>query len=164
MTVHRLPRAIFNLDGLPARAARRELVGRFVQHLSGSFGPIRVYGVWFVRAVLFRLKLPDEEFAVGLARRRKYTGPDYGAWTVSIDPAVGRVFGDVSNEDQRQYAKDLMQISDEVHSLLTDIPGITRLRWFFKGWDSTIPGVGTPADLPWQFDVPELRNTLNKSI
>jgi len=60
-------------------------------------------------------------------------GPNYGAWSISIDPVVGRVPGNISNEEQRKCARDLMLISEEIHTLFADIPGVTRLRWFFEG-------------------------------
>lgn len=151
MIIQRYPRVSFNLELLPARGARKELARRFEQHLSKHFGPVRTRRLLFPIYLLI-LKLSSGDFAVGIARRRRW-GPDYRAWYIAIDPARGNV----PNEEQRKHAKDLILISDEIHALLSGIPEITRLRWYFDGWDNKTPGVRTPAELPWHLDIPELR-------
>lgn len=69
-------------------------------------------------------------------------------------------------EDQQiKYANDLMVISNEVHAVLTKTVGVTRLRWWFAGWDASKPGVRTPAQLPWRVDASELAGPdLQKSV
>lgn len=59
--------------------------------------------------------------------------------------------------------KDLMLISDVIHTLLADTPRITQLRWFFEGWDNNTPGVPTPADLPWDVEISEVRDAPNRT-
>jgi hypothetical protein len=124
-------------------------------------GPVRAIGRWIFPVSLLKITLPAGDFSVGIARRRR-KGPNYGTWSISIDPVIGRVPGNISNEEQRKRAKDLMLISEEIHALLADIPGVTGLRWFFEGWDNKTPGVRTPADLPWHVDIPELRGAQNR--
>jgi hypothetical protein len=70
--------------------------------------------------------------------------------TPSKFPVPGNGFPEV---EQERYAKDLMVISNEVHAVLTRTPGVTRLRWWFLGWDVSKPGVRTPAELPWHAQV-----------
>ena len=55
----------------------------------------------------------------------------------------------------KNNAGDLLLIADSIHALLTTIPGVARLVWFFQGWDIKIPGARTPAELPWHADAPE---------
>jgi hypothetical protein len=147
MSIQRLPRVVFNLELLPARGARKELTTRLEQHLSKHLGPVRAIGRWIFPVSLLKVTLAAGFFSVGIARRRR-KGPNYGAWSISIDPVIGRVPGNTSIEEQSRYAKDLKLISDEIHTLLANIPEVTRLRWFFEGWDNKTPGVRSPADLP----------------
>jgi len=161
MSIQRLPRVVFNLELVPARGARKELTKKIERHLSKNVGQVRSIGRWIFPVSLLQITLAAGNFAVGIARRRR-KGPDYGAWSISIDPVIGRVPGNISSEEQRKCAKDLMLISDAIHALLTEIPGVTRLRWFFEGWNNKTPAVGSPADLPWHLDVPELCGPRNR--
>ena len=65
-------------------------------------------------------------------------------------PEPGKRFPE---DEQERYAKDLMVISNEVHAVLAGTPGVTRLRWWFVGWDVSKPGVKSPEELPWHLDV-----------
>lgn len=153
----------FNLELVPARGARKELTRRFERHLSKHLGPVRTIGRWIFPVSVLQITLATGNFSVGITRRRR-KGPTYGEWRIFIDPVMGRAPGDISNEEQRKCAKDLMLISGVIHTMLADIPEVTRLRWFFEGWNNKIPGVGTPADLPWHLDVSELRGPRNRGV
>jgi hypothetical protein len=166
MSIKRLPRIAFDLDLLPGRfklllepRTRKDLVRRFEQPLSKHFGRVRVVQLLFPPVSVIKLTLNGTDFAVGIGRRRRT--PNRRAWLVAIDPFVPR---NLSNEELRKYAKDLMLISDKVHATATSIPGITRLRWYFEGWDLNTPTVGTPADLPWHVDIPELRGVEDQKL
>ena len=163
MSIQRLPRVVFNLELVRARGARNELTRKVEQHLSKHLGAVRAIGRWIFPVSVLEIALATGNFVVGITRRRR-KGPNYGAWCISIDPATSRVPGDISNDEQRKAAKDLMLISDVIHALLADIPGVTRLRWFFEGWDNRTPAVRTPAELPWHLDIPELRGPRNRRI
>lgn len=160
MSIKRLPRIAFDLDLLPGRfkflrdrRTQMDLVRRFEQPLSKRFGPVRVVSplVIPISAIVFTLK--ETDFAVGIGRLRRT--PNRRAWSVAIDPLVSRRRS-LSNEELRKYAKDLRLISDELHRILSGIPEITRLRWYFEGGgDAAAPPARTPADLPWHVEMPE---------
>jgi hypothetical protein len=78
-------------------------------------------------------------------------------WEILIHPSrfpePGKCFPE---EDQERYAKDLRLISDEIHAVPARTSGVTRLRWWFFGWNVNKPGLRTPSQLAWRVDAPEL--------
>ena len=38
----------------------------------------------------------------------------------------------------------------EIHQVLTAIPGISAVRWYFEGRKTQSVAVATPDELPWQ--------------
>lgn len=38
----------------------------------------------------------------------------------------------------------------EIHQVLTAIPGISAIRWYFEGRKTQSVAVATPDELPWQ--------------
>ena len=100
--------------------------------------------------------LNGEQFQL-LVRQNKYPGNAVTMWEIMINPSRFSVLSERFPEDeQERYANDLMIISNEVHAVLARTPGITRLRWWFVGWDVNQTGVRTPAELPWRVDAQEL--------
>lgn len=150
--VHLAPRAMFTLDALPALGARRKLADMFARRLSEQFGPIQVLRRVIYPVAFLAFKVSGVDYSVGITRRHR--GPRKGEWYVLIDPLDSA--SGVTNptvDEQRTYARDLRRISDEIHAVLSTAPGVTRLRWFFEGWDVKKPGVQTPPELPWQASV-----------
>ncbi len=151
------PRAMFTLDPLPALGARGNLADTFARRLSEPFGPIQVIRRVIYPVAFLALKIGGIDYSVGITRRR-HRGSRKGEWYVLIDPldAASGVKNPTADE-QRTYARDLRLISDEIHAVLSTAPGVTRLRWFFEGWDVKKPGVQTPSELSWQAGVLESR-------
>lgn len=150
------PRAMFTVDALPALGARGKLADVFARRLSEQFGPIQVIRRVIYPVAFLAFKVGDVDYSVGVTRRHR--GPRKGEWYVLIDPldAASGVTNPTGDE-QRTYARDLRLISDEIHGVLSTAPGVTRLRWFFEGWNVKKPGLQTPSELPWQAGVPEAR-------
>jgi hypothetical protein len=44
---------------------------------------------------------------------------------------------------------ELMQLCREIHAMLTPIPGVSAIRWYFEGLNDQTPAVATPNELPW---------------
>lgn len=137
---------MFTLDRL---RGRRRLADMFARRLSEQFGPIQVCRRLIYPVAFLLFKVGGVEYSVGITRR-KHRGPRKGEWYARIDPldAASGVTNPTVDE-QGIYARDLRLISDEIHVVLSTAPGVTRLRWFFEGWDVKTPGVRTPAELPW---------------
>jgi hypothetical protein len=153
----RRPRVIFSLDILPKRSARGRLADTLARYLSEKFGRVIVFPRVIHPVAGLLLKVSGVYFSVSILRR-KPRGPRNGEWVVAIDPLDAPPhLTNPTGEEQRKYARDLKVISEELHGALATNPGITRLRWFFEGWDVKIPAVRTPAELPWSLDSPESR-------
>jgi len=154
-SIKRAPRVAFGLNIVPKWRARFDLARMMRRQLSERFGHILLHpGIIFKLSVL-GLKMNGEGFLVGI-RENKYPGNTARMWEIAINPSRYPVPTKSFPEDeQERYAKDLMLISNEVHAVLARTPGVTRLRWWFVGWDVGNPGVRTPRELPWHVDVPE---------
>lgn len=159
--LQKVPRVMFSLDLAPVRRARRKLADRLARRLSEKFGTVDVFPRAIFPVAYLKLKVDGLDFGVCIAHR-KAQGPGNGEWRVTIDPFDAPApLANLSRDEQRDCARDLRMrglrmISDEIHAEVTTISGVTRLRWFFRGWDVKKPGVQTPAELPWQVSVPEL--------
>lgn len=133
-----------------------DLARMMSRQLSKRFGRIQLFPGYFFRNSVLVVTLNGEKFQL-LVRQNKYPGNPVRMWEIMINPSRFSVLSERFPEDeQERYAKDLMIISNEVHAVLARTPGITRLRWWFVGWDVNQPGVRTPAELPWRVDAPEL--------
>ena len=44
---------------------------------------------------------------------------------------------------------ELRRVCDTIHQLLTRLPGVSALRWYFEGARDPMPAVATPHELPW---------------
>lgn len=151
-----VPRAMFSLNLSPARRARRTIADMLARRLSERFGTVYVFPRAIFPVAYLKFKVNSIDFVVAIAHR-KAQGPRDAEWYVAVDPFNAPApLANLSRDEQRDYVRSLRLISDEIHAGLTPIPGVTRLRWFFPGWDSRKPGVGTPAELRWQIGIPEL--------
>jgi len=143
-------RAMFTLEPLPALGARGKLADMLARRLSDQFGPIQVVRRMIYPVAFLAFKVAEVDYSVGISRR-KPRAPRKGEWYISID-SVDAASG-ITNptaDEQWAYARDLRLIGHEIHAVLSTAPGVTRLRWFFEGWDVKKPGVRTPAELPWR--------------
>lgn len=134
----------------------------FERHLSKRFGPMRVLKRVFLPVSILTLNVLDDEFVIAVTpeRRKKYANE----WYVSIDPIQYPAPKKLPRELEMKFATQLLTISEEMNVLLTSVSGVTRLRWYFEGWDIARPGVRTPAELPWSVDAPELSGTRNRKL
>jgi hypothetical protein len=129
------------------------------QHLAKRFGAIHAFRRFVVPVSLLTFKINGNALVVALKAWKKF-GQD--EWYASVDPLEYPKPVNLPEEGERKYAKDLMLVSEEIHALLSTTTGVTRLRWFFAGWDAKRPGVGTPAKLPWHVDIRELREAQSR--
>lgn len=103
------------------------------------------------------LAADGKKFLVAFACEKRSV-QDGCAWLLTINPAAYPVPRRPLPKDvEGTYSKGLMLINDEVEAVLTNTLGVARKGWFFEGWEAKRSGVRTPAELPWQVDVPEMR-------
>lgn len=156
MSMNRTPWVGFGLQIVPKWRARIDLARMMTRQLSRCFGHIRLSPGYFFRVSVLVVNLNGDKFLVGI-RENKHPGNTVRMWEIWASPARFPVSSDhFPEEEQDRYAKDLTVISNEIHAVLSQTPGVTRLRWWFAGWDRTMPGVRTPRELPWRKDSAEV--------
>jgi len=164
MSIKKAPWAGFGLQIVPKWRARIDLARMMTRQLSKRFGRVLLSPGVFFRTSVLAVELNGEKFLIGI-RENKTPGKPVRMWELWVGPARFPVPSDHFPEDeQEKYAKDLMIISNEIHAVLTMTSGVTSLRWWFAGWDVTKPGVRTPAELPWQVDVPGVGGIESRKI
>ena len=163
MSVKKAPRVAFGLEIVPRWKARLDLARMMRRQLSKRFGRILFHPGFISKLSVLGLELNGERFLVGI-RENKYPGNTAKMWEIAINPARFPVPTKSFPEDeQERYAKDLIVISNEVHAVLARTPGVTRMRWWFVGWDVGNPGMRTPRELPWREVVSELDGAESRS-
>lgn len=155
--IRKLPRAVFGLELQPAGSVRQELADLLKGALSKRFGLVQVRYPFiqrFYRQSMLILSVNGKDVLVRVLRNEsRQEQPEYQReWMVLVDRFSGPVWQVLKHDSERGYESEFSAVSDEIHELLIKIPGITRLRWYFKGWDPKKPAVQTPAELPWQSD------------
>lgn len=164
MSKKKVPWAGFGLQIVPKWRARIDFARMMTRQLSKRFGRILLAPGFFFRASVLAVDLNGEKFLIGI-RENKSLGNPERMWEIWVGPSRFPVPSDHFPEDeQEKYAKDLMIISNEIHAVLTRTPGVTRLRWWFTGWDVTKPGVRDPRELPWNVDVSESSDVESRNI
>lgn len=147
MSIQRLPTVSFSLE-----LQRIKLAKMLEQHLAQAFGPVRLYrrALFLLPVSVLALDLPNGTFAAAISRQKRF----HRDWNVRVRPLeYMSPIRNLPDVEAPRYAKDLRAVSDRLNTLLTNFPGITRLRWYFEGWDPKKPAVLTPAELPWLTDV-----------
>lgn len=154
MSIKQAPRAGSGLQIVPKWRARIDLARMMTRQLSKRFGDVRLYPGFLFKASVLVVNLDGEKFLLEI-RGNKHPGNTARVWEIAVNPsrfpAPAKHF---PQDEQEAYAKDLIVISNEVHAVLSRTPGVTRLRWWFVGWDVSKPGVRSPAELPWHAQVP----------
>lgn len=155
-----LPRGIFGFELQPDLPTRGELADILNEGLSKRFGSTQVrYPLiqWLYRVSTLILHVDHSEVLVSLLRDgSRHELPKYQReWMVLIDPFSGPVWRLLRSGTEKDHQTALLAVSNEIHALLSNIPRIVALRWYFKGWDPKQPAVPTPADLPWFPETPE---------
>lgn len=152
-----MPRVGFGLQIVPKWRARVDLAKWLTRQLSKRFGHIPLYPGYLFRASILVVSLNNEKFHVRV-RELKRAGSTMRMWEIGVNPSCFfPLFGErLPENEQERYAKDLLAISNEIHAVLSGTPEVTRLRWWFAGWDIKTPAVPTPAKLPWHVNTAQL--------
>lgn len=153
MGIKKVPRAAFRLEP-PPRRGRQELAGMLQQHLCQQFGRVQI--VWpfvqmLLRRSILRLRVQGKGIVVLLERSKIPIDvpEDKRAWRLMIDPFESSMPLKRMLMLEREYEKELMVVSEDLHAFLVSTPGMKSLCWYFRGWDPKLPGAPSPAELPW---------------
>jgi hypothetical protein len=152
--IRQAPRAAFGFELQPGLPTRQELAELLEKGLSKRFGPVKVRYPLLQRVYrmsMLIVTVNDKEVLVTLFRDRfRRDLPEYQReWRLLIDRFTGPVWQVLRHGSERGHEDLLLAVSDEIHKMLVTIPRITRIRWYFKGWDRNKPCVRTPGELPW---------------
>jgi hypothetical protein len=158
--IRQAPRAAFGFELHPTSPTRQALAGILQEGLSKHFGSVQARYPFIPR--LYRMSMlivkeDDKEALVTLFRDRfRRDLPKYQReWRVLVDRFTGPVWHVLRHASEKGHENLLFAVSNEIHALLVTVPRITRIRWYFKGWDPAQPCVRTPAELPWPATIPE---------
>jgi hypothetical protein len=129
--------------------AEAELQGMLADDLALRFASARVLRAPFPSPRFIMVQVgqgPEFDFTVGL-RRCKYGNDE---WVLMISPArLWDLLGLLLGHNLTGFSPELMQVCRSIHAMLTSIPGITEVRWYFQGARSQSAAVWTPDELPW---------------
>ena len=107
-------------------------------HLSKT----RVPALWTIR-----LPLVEPLFAAVLIRKSEYARDE---WILSVGVLeFSRLIPVVHGHGQAARSKEIQSICREVHAVLTGMPFVKDLRWYFSGRRRQREAVATPDDLKW---------------
>lgn len=158
--IRQAPRVAFGFELHPTLPTRQELAALLKEALSKRFASVQArYPLipHLYRMSMLIVKETDKEVLVTLFRDRfRRDLPEYQReWRILVDRFTGPVWQVLKQDSEKGHENALFAVSKEIHALLVTVPRITRIRWYFKGWDPAQPCVRTPAELPWSATVPE---------
>lgn len=158
--IRQAPRVAFGFELHPTLPTRQELAALLKEALSKRFASVQArypFIPYLYRMSMLIVKDNEKEVLVTLFRDRfRRDLPEYQReWRVLVDRFTGPVWQVLKRDSEQGHENALFAVSKEIHALLVTVPRITRIRWYFKGWDPAQPCVRTPAELPWPATVPE---------
>ena len=119
------------------------LVERQLRH---QFDSVQLFNSRFLPPMTAVLTAGGRSFALVLGKS-KY---EAGEWVVIVGPSDSPSLWARSGR-QRPAANvaELRRVCDTIHELLSGLPGVSALRWYFEGARNPAPAVATPCELPW---------------
>lgn len=123
-----------------------ELSRRLESHLLPLFNSVeiikrRIFPVWAIN-----LSINKKSFTLCLTRSRY----ENGEWVLLVGPLDTPILScRLGRPTQITSVPELKLISQNIHSLLATITGISAIRWYFEGGQVQSRAVNTPDELPW---------------
>ena len=140
------PHVCFKAEFSSATRADSELPRLVERQLHTRFDSVRVIRTWFLARAGCVVQIGEKSFTVALTRSK--FGDD--EWILLVGPLdTPRLLDRLLRRESLFDASKLMLICREIHTLLTAIPNITAVRWYFEGFRSQTAAVATPDELPW---------------
>ena len=140
---HACFKGTFPLDNMPARWSGDDLAQALEARLRARFGSSRTTNKWFRPVWNVLTELSGKRFIVCLTRSR-FEADEWVLLVGALDTPF--LFGGVFGRKSFEYIPKLKLVTGEIHMLLAQMAGISRLRWYFEGADSS---VATPDELSW---------------
>jgi hypothetical protein len=130
-----------------AKDTSNELLRILEGHLSARFGSLQRSRSWFWGPRVLVLQVGQKSITVVWNRKRSKDGE----WILLVGGSdMPRPLDRVRGREPANYAEEIILVSRGIHTLLAATPGITRIRWYFKGIiGPSGKAVWTPDELPW---------------
>jgi hypothetical protein len=128
------PHVCFKAEFPPAARADDELPQLLERQLQSRVDTVRVVKARFLAPWAAVLQTGEKSFSVVLGRS-KYAADE---WILIASPP-----------DPPSDASELMATCRKIHAVLTAIPNISAVRWYFEGPKNQTTAVATPDELPW---------------
>jgi hypothetical protein len=138
------PNVCFKAKFLSPRSPEKELVDVVENRLRARFGPIKK--VWPVFSATWggKVRVDERTLLVILGRSRW----DRDEWVLM----VGAIYDSVGRFRRSKRIRPVQQLKNiclEIHSILTQIPDISDVRWYFQVSRRRSNVVARPDQLPW---------------
>jgi hypothetical protein len=138
------PHVCFKAEFPPAAKADDELPRLLERQLQSRVDSVRVMKARLLAPWAVVLQKGEKSFSAVLGRS-KYAADE---WVLIVSPpdtpsSLGRGLSPPSD------ASGPVVICREIHAVLTAIPNISAVRWYFEGFRNQTAAVATPDELPW---------------
>jgi hypothetical protein len=115
--------------------------------LHAGFGNARLIKRMLLPVSVIIFEARGCSFSVSLTKSRYKTDE----WIALVGHLDNRSFLDrMFQRKVDQCVTELKQITHELHTILTEMPNISALRWYFQERVSSLTSVATADDLPWR--------------
>ena len=140
------PHVCFKANFLPATRAGDDLPRLLERDLHARFASVRIIKSRFLAPLVVVLQAGKKSYSVVLGRS-KYADDE---WLLLVgSPDTPKLLDRLCRRQPLFDSSELMLICREIHALLTAIPNISAVRWYFEGFRSQTIAVASPDELPW---------------
>lgn len=140
----KVPHACFKAEFPPPLSALEEISQILERHLCARFGIVKRAPLWRWGHRLVDVKVEQRLVWVAWHRNRFKNGE----WILFVAPDPLRNL--LRTRQPVEYKAELMLVSLDIHALLSSVPGISNVWWYFGGFRrQRRKGVWTPDELPW---------------
>jgi hypothetical protein len=141
------PRVCFSTAGLSTKVETE------LPRLFGLFFRSRFKSFWMIKwlSVPWAGSIHSEQYSHSVVlAKSKYKKND---WILIVSHArTSTLLDRVLKRKVVSDVADIMLLCREIHVLLTEIEGISAIRWYFEGPSGQSAAVHTPDELPWNHE------------
>jgi hypothetical protein len=141
-----IPHVCFKVELPPTGQAADDVPRLLERHFRTRFDSARVMMTGPLAPLAVALQAGAKSFSVVLGRS-KY---EDGEWILLVGPPHSPSLLDrLLSRRPASDTPELMQLCREIHAMLTPIPGVTDIRWYFAGRNGQTSAFAAPDELPW---------------
>jgi hypothetical protein len=146
MSHENTPHVCFRADLVPSGSVDTVLPGILERQFRAVFESVNIVSVGQLASLVVTFQTGEESFSAVLGRSKF----ERDEWLLLVGPPSGPGLLDrIRGHGADVGLQELMTACREIHTILTRIPGISAIRWYFEGSRTQSPAVETPDELPW---------------